>query len=96
MILKMRTKFNVYIKRKDWLRKILLSIYINIIVKLIKSNMYEVLYQIYYDLYRCSFIRGLQGIDVSVRNKNKNINYKSSLQKISSDYDGLHIYTYVI
>ena len=65
MILEMRTEFNVYIKRKDWLRKILLSIYINIIVKLIKSNMYEVLYQIYYDLYRCSFIRGLQGINIS-------------------------------
>ena len=53
-------------------------------------------YQIYYDLYRCSFIRGLHGIDVSVRNKNKHVKYKASLQDFPTDYDGLHIYTYVI
>ena len=34
-------------------------------------------HQIYYDLYRCSFIRGLHGIDVSVRNKNKHVKLDS-------------------
>ena len=53
-------------------------------------------YQIYYDLYRCSFIRGLHGIAVSVRNKNKHVKYKASLQDFPTDYDGSHIYTYVI
>ena len=53
-------------------------------------------YQIYYDLYRCSFIRGLHGIDVYVRNKNKRVKYSASLEDFPIDYDGLHIYTYLI
>ena len=53
-------------------------------------------YQIYYDLYRSSFIRGLRGIHVSVKNKKKHVKHKASLQDFPIDYDGLHFYTYVI